>query len=283
VKIVEVHGIGYCVREQGYGFPLLLLHGFTGSSANWSSLIPAFPKRYRIIAVDLLGHGCTDAPADESRYRIEQAAADLEALMIRLNATPAHVLGYSMGGRLALYLALTRPYLARSLILESASPGMESEEQRIQRRSSDEQLAGWIEANGIGAFVEYWEQLLLFASQGELPADVRLSLREQRLENRPCGLANSLRGMGTGAQPSLWPCLGKLLMPALLLAGALDGKFTAINERMASLIPRATLSVIDSAGHTTHLEQPAAFVGAIRKFLNEINEGQSSSNGSQKQ
>jgi 2-succinyl-6-hydroxy-2,4-cyclohexadiene-1-carboxylate synthase len=273
MKMVEVNGVCYGVQEHGSGFPLLLLHGFTGSSASWTSLVPALSERHRVITVDLLGHGRSDAPEDKSRYAMEQAAADLERLMGILNATPAHVLGYSMGGRLALYLALTRPYLVRSLILESASPGLETEEERIQRQHSDEQLAGWIEANGITAFVDRWEQLPLFASQRKLPAELQLSLRAQRLQNRPRGLANSLRGLGTGAQLSLWPCLSELQMPVLLLAGTLDKKFTAINQRMASLIPNATLCVIESAGHATHLEQPTAFVGAIQRFLSEINGG----------
>jgi 2-succinyl-6-hydroxy-2,4-cyclohexadiene-1-carboxylate synthase len=271
MKMVEVNGIGYGVYEQGAGVPLLLLHGFTGSSANWSSLIPAFSERHRVIAVDLLGHGRTDAPADENRYSMEQVAADLETLMIALNAIPAHVLGYSMGGRLALYLALTRPQLARSLILESASPGLESEEERADRQKSDEQLAGWIEANAVAAFVDHWERLPLFAGQRELPADVRAALREQRLRNRPRGLANSLRGMGTGAQPSLWIRLEELSMPVLLLTGAKDEKFLAINQRMAQLIPRATLDVIDGAGHTVHLERPMAFIDVVRHFLATMN------------
>jgi 2-succinyl-6-hydroxy-2,4-cyclohexadiene-1-carboxylate synthase len=246
-----------------------LLHGFTSSSASWTSLVPALSERHRVITVDLLGHGRSDAPEDESRYAMEQAAADLESLMISLNATPAHVLGYSMGGRLALYLALTRPYLVRSLVLESASPGLETEMERQQRQHSDCQLADWIEVNGVAAFVDRWEQLPLFASQRQLPDEVQASLRQQRLQNRPDGLANSLRGMSTGIQTSLWPRLSELSMPVLLLVGALDEKFVVINQRMAALIPFATLRVVDDAGHTVHLEASRVFTAEVVEFLNE--------------
>lgn len=265
--MAEVNGIGYYVEACGDGPPLLLLHGFSGSSVNWLSLLPALSAQFRVIAVDLLGHGRTAAPADDSRYTIEHAAADLAALLTTLDAVPAHILGYSMGGRLALYLAVTRPHLVRSLILESASPGLETEKEREQRQTSDRQLADWIEANGVNAFVDRWEQLPLFASQRNLAAAVQAALRQQRLRNRPQGLGNSLRGMGTGEQPSLWSCLDKLSMPVLLVAGEHDEKFFAINQRMAALIPGATLCVLGEAGHTVHLERPTAFLKAIERFL----------------
>ena len=159
MSMIEVNGVCYRVEAHGSGKPLLLLHGFTGSSENWRPLIPAWAEHWRVIVVDLLGHGRTDAPADANRYAIERAAADLEAILISLDAVPAHILGYSMGGRLALYLAITRPHLLLSLILESASPGLETGTEREQRQSSDRQLAGWIEANGVNAFVDRWEQL----------------------------------------------------------------------------------------------------------------------------
>lgn len=246
--------------------PLVLLHGFTGSATNWRPLLPAF-AHYRTIAVDLLGHGRSAVPPDPERYRMDRVAADLVALLRALDALPCHLLGYSMGGRLALYTAVHHKTAVRSLLLESASPGLEHAAERQQRRGSDEQLAAFIEREGIAAFVQRWEALPLWASQAQLPEATRAQLRQQRLRNRPQGLANSLRGMGAGQQPPLWAQLPGLAMPVLLLAGVLDEKFVAIGRRMAAQLPAATLHVVPGAGHTIHLERPHTFTTAVLDFL----------------
>lgn len=254
----------------GQGEPLLLLHGFTGSSASWEKQIIAFSTHFRTIAVDLLGHGRTDSPADPNRYRMEQAAADIIAILDELKAAPAHLLGYSMGGRLALYLAVNYPEWFQSLVLESASPGLATPASRAERQKQDNELADWIETNGIEAFVDRWEQLPLWASQAQLPPETRQALREQRLQNNPTGLANSLRGMGSGVQPSLWPHLGELKLPVLLLAGELDSKFVAINRQMHEQITPAQLQIISQAGHTIHLERPLRFNQLILEFWRQL-------------
>ncbi|MBZ0309311.1 MAG: alpha/beta fold hydrolase, partial [Anaerolineae bacterium] len=188
-----IKGMAYYVDMKGNGMPLLLLHGFTGSSQNWASQLEFFSQQFLTLAPDLPGHGKTDS----SRYSIEHTAEDMVTLLKSVTQEPAHLVGYSMGGRLALYLALTYPQHFRSLILESASPGLESPEARLERRMSDEQLALRIEQNGIQNFVDYWEQLPLFESQKNLPEQIRQNLKNQRLNNNPVGLMNSLRGMGT--------------------------------------------------------------------------------------
>ncbi len=269
---IEINGVRYhYLRHEPpdpHGTPLLLLHGFTGSGSNWAFL-PESDDR-TILAPDLLGHGATDAPADPKRYAMEQAAADLAQFIQVQSQTPVHLLGYSMGGRLALYVALTYPALLRSLILESASPGLEDAGARVARRRDDAALADFIEAEGVPAFVSRWENAAIFASQGQLPPAVRDGLRRQRLANRPAGLANSLRGMGTGSQPSLWPHLAAVRCPTLLITGALDGKFCAINRSMATQLPNARLTVLADAGHTVHLEEPQAFTAAVDSFLQEV-------------
>jgi 2-succinyl-6-hydroxy-2,4-cyclohexadiene-1-carboxylate synthase len=250
-------GIRYCVRRSGSGDPLLMLHGFTGSGRIWDGF--QFPG-FQTVAVDLLGHGDTDAPADPARYRIERAAADLADM---LNES-AFVLGYSMGGRLALYFALHYPDRVRGLILESASPGLQSEQERDARAASDFALADSIERDGVAAFVDQWERLPLFATQTR---DQCAMLRPIRLAQRPHGLANSLRGMGTGVQPSLWGRLHAIAIPILILTGSLDAKYCTIGERMASLLPRAQQVIISDGGHTPHLEQRDAFGAAVQSFL----------------
>lgn len=251
-----INGIKYHVELQGNGTPLILLHGFTGSTQSWQPHIEEFSHQYQTIAVDLLGHGKTESPAAPSLYRMEHAAQDIIELLKAISPEPAHLLGYSMGGRLALYLAVFYPQYFRSLILESASPGLESAQHRQERIASDEALALKIEREGIEKFVEYWENIPLFATQNN---EIRIKLRQQRLQNNPIGLANSLRGIGTGVQPSLWDKLPEIQMPVLLITGDLDKKFTEMGQQMQKLIPNAKQVIIPNAGHTVHLEHPEIF------------------------
>jgi 2-succinyl-6-hydroxy-2,4-cyclohexadiene-1-carboxylate synthase len=246
---------------------LVLLHGFTGSAASWRKHSMELASHgLRVIAFDMLGHGRSDAPADAGRYTMEHCRADiidaLRALGVRENE--AILLGYSMGGRIALYSAFSGFF--RALILESASPGLATDAERVQRRQQDEALAERIEREGVEPFVAYWEQLPLFASQQALPAATRASLHSQRLHNQTVGLANSLRGVGTGMQPALDTRLPELDLPALLIAGDMDAKFCAIARRMAWLLPRAQVEIVAGAGHAIHLEQPGAFDRLVLDF-----------------
>lgn len=269
---VKLGGVVYHYVEQGGGEPLLLLHGFTGSNASWEPVAPRLAKRYRVIAVDLLGHGASDAPAEAGRYAMERVDGDIAALLDHLGVAQAHLAGYSMGGRLALFLALSRPQRWRSLILESSSPGLASAAERAARAAQDEALAAFIEAQGMEAFVSRWERLPLFASQQALPEEARARQRQRRLGNRPAGLAGSLRGMGTGVQPPLWQRLGELTLPALLLAGERDAKFVALAREMAGAMPQATLHIVPEAGHTIHLERPEAWLRLVLSWLQEQEE-----------
>ena len=271
MPFIEINNLNYHYEIAGNGPPLLLLHGFTGSLENWRVHGQALSEHYQVMSVDLPGHGQTDAPDDPVRYRMEWVADDLTALLRRiyLRIQPVHLLGYSMGARLALYVALNYPEHIRSVILESGSPGLMAEEERQARATSDEALADRIERDGVAAFVDYWEHIPLFDSQQNLTADIRNRLREQRLRNRPTGLTNSLRGMGTGVQPSLWHRLGELKMPVLLLAGALDTKFVGIAQQMYDRILDARLVIVPEVGHTIHLEAPTVFQTQVLEFLSQ--------------
>lgn len=259
MPVQMIDDVAYHYEEAGSGPPLVLLHGFTGSSRNWALHLLHFASCFRVFAIDLLGHGRTPAPANPERYGMARSAADLEVLLARIAVEPVTLLGYSMGGRLALYFALTHLQRVQRLILESASPGLADPEARRARVALDTALAQRIEEEGIETFVNYWENIPLFAHQQHLPAQVREEVRWLRLRNDPHGLANSLRGMGTGEQPSLWGQLGQLSMPVHLIAGLLDEKFVETNRCMAAQIPTAELVVVPEAGHTVHLEQPEHF------------------------
>jgi 2-succinyl-6-hydroxy-2,4-cyclohexadiene-1-carboxylate synthase len=251
--------------------PLVLVHGFTASAAGWGNHLDIFASwGLRVLALDMLGHGKSDAPGDPARYSIEHCQRDILAMLEELGVRKgeAILLGYSMGGRIALYTAFSGFF--RALILESASPGLADPNEREQRRMSDEVLAASIEREGIAAFVERWERLPLFASQARLPQEVREKLHTQRLRNSARGLAQSLRGVGTGVQPALHARLPTLHIPVLLIAGELDTKFCAIARQMAQALPQAQLCIVPNAVHTVHLEQPEVFDTIVKDFCLSI-------------
>ncbi len=262
-----MNGVHLHVEVGGQGSPLLLLHGFTGSTRTWDPFIPDLRTRHTTVAVDLLGHGRSDAPEESSRYLIDRTVEDLVSLLSALDMPRAAVLGYSMGGRIALALAAEHPEKVSLLVIEGASPGLEDISARRQRMREDALLAAMIEREGIAAFVDRWENHPLFASQRSLPAERRLALHNQRLQNSARGLANSLRGVGTGVQEPLWGRLPDVRVPALLIVGEADEKYRSIATRMAGAMPRATQAVVAGAGHAVHLEQPEEFSRIMMTFL----------------
>jgi 2-succinyl-6-hydroxy-2,4-cyclohexadiene-1-carboxylate synthase len=270
VSRVTVNGVGLNVEIAGEGPHVLLLHGFTGSVATWAPHRDAW-RGFATIAVDLLGHGDSDCPAEVERYGIGPTLADLSSLLDVLGARRTAVLGYSMGGRIALHLALDlaarAPERVTALVLESTSPGIESAPEREARAASDAMLAAAIERDGTAAFVARWEALPLFATQAHLPAATRAALRHQRLANHPRGLAHSLRALSVGRHAPLHTRLPGLRLPTLLLAGELDDAYRRHAEWMGATLPRARVVVVPEAGHAVHLEQPAAFARAVRDFL----------------
>ncbi|MFV9505055.1 MAG: 2-succinyl-6-hydroxy-2,4-cyclohexadiene-1-carboxylate synthase [Oscillochloridaceae bacterium umkhey_bin13] len=262
------HDLAY--ELVGSGPPLLLLHGFTGSRAEWAVLSPMLAAHHELIMVDLIGHGESPAPADPAAYPLEGGIADLLNLLDRLGLAQVDLLGYSMGGRVALQLACTAPERIKRLILLSASPGLADPAERAARIASDEALADKIEARGLHWFVDHWASIPLFASQQtNLSANERAALRQRRLQGNPSGYANSLRGMGTGRMANLWPALPTLNLPTLLITGALDAKFVALGQQMAAALPQARHVSLPAVGHAVHLEQPQACAKLVVGFLRE--------------
>jgi 2-succinyl-6-hydroxy-2,4-cyclohexadiene-1-carboxylate synthase len=263
---IAVNDVHYNVKVKHAGPAVLLLHGFTGSSVTWTPHLEAW-REFTTVAVDLLGHGRSDCPADPDRYRMEHGVEDLLALLDRLGIQQTAVVGYSMGGRVALHLALRAPERLWALILESVSPGIEDAVERETRRKNDAALAETIERDGIAAFVDRWQALPLFATQAQLPSLVRKDLRRQRLNNNPQGLANSLHGLGAGMQESVLQHLKRLWMPVLLFVGALDAKYCELARQMAALLPNNRLVIVPQSGHAIHLEWPAVFANIVLLFL----------------
>jgi 2-succinyl-6-hydroxy-2,4-cyclohexadiene-1-carboxylate synthase len=235
---------------------LVLLHGFSGTRRAWDGVVARLDsERYRPLALDLPGHG--EAPAIDGPITFETCVAAV------LAAAPERfaLCGYSLGGRIALNVALGVPERVSRLVLVSCSPGIEDDDER------DERLAVELESIPFERFIEKWRTQPLFA---EDPLDARELAREEMRRNDPLALAKAMRGLGTGEMAPLWSRLGELQMPSTFVAGERDAKFRAIGERIVELMPRAELVVIPG-GHGLPLESPGGLAGAIsrRRFGTE--------------
>ncbi|MBF2350821.1 2-succinyl-6-hydroxy-2,4-cyclohexadiene-1-carboxylate synthase [Listeria welshimeri] len=249
---------------------LLMLHGFTGSNKTFQESITHLEKHFSIVAPDLLGHGKTDSPDEIARYSIERIVEDLVTILQELKIMQCFVLGYSMGGRVATAFASAHPEMVRGLILVSSSPGLAQKDLQKSRVQADNRLADMLESEGIRSFVDYWEKLALFASQEVLSDELKKRIRLERLAQNPNGLAMSLRGMGTGKQPSYWNHLADFTFPVLLMTGSLDKKFEKIAQEMQQLIPNSTHVTVQNAGHAVYLEQPNIFLSQLTNWLEVI-------------
>ena len=232
---------------------VVLLHGFTHTGASWDPVVAALGESYRAIAPDIRGHG---SASERAPVTLETVLGDVTAL------PPARftLVGYSMGGRIALHAALALPERVERLVLVGASPGIADPAERETRRADDEQLADEIEGSTVEEFALRWAQTPVLAGQ---PPDVLAAVHADRLRNQPAGLARALRGLGTGALPSLWMRLGDVPVPVALVVGDRDEKFRAVAARMASALPEGEVTVVPGVGHAVHLEAPPAVARAI--------------------
>ncbi len=247
--------------------PLLFLHGFLGSGAELDGIGAALSGDFYCVSIDLPGHGGTRVDGGGECYGMSGTAEGLVGLLAALQIRRPALVGYSMGGRLALYLAVRFPHLFRAIVLLSASPGLKTSAERQERLAQDRERARALLTEGLGAFLDRWYDQPLFASLKTHPVFPSLLMR--RRFNDPRGLSLSLRHMSTGAQPSLWSHLPDLSSPLLLLAGEQDTKFLALNAEMAMLCPAARLETVPGCGHAIHLEDPIGVGARIGRFLRE--------------
>ena len=247
---------------------MMLLHGFTGDGTTMEGLAQRLEADTTVILPDLVGHGRSSSPPNEADYSVDAMAAHSAVLAENLVGGSFHLVGYSMGGRVALTLACRRPALVRSLTLIGASAGLASEAERAARQESDDTLAESIERDGLETFVDNWMANPLFATQARLGDDFLAASKAQRLRNSAAGLARSLRAAGTGVMAPLHDNLRSCAVPTMFVAGADDSKFTRIAAELVARIPTADIAVIDNAGHAAHLEQPDAVAFIIRRQMN---------------
>ncbi len=233
---------------------VVLLHGFGGTHRAWDRVVGHLSaERYRSLALDLPGHGDqVDAPRP---IDFDGCVASV------LERSPERFVlaGYSMGGRIALHVALAAPERVSRLVLVSATAGIEDDAERAERSERDRRLADEIEEGTIERFVDRWRAQPMFADD---PPEVDALARTDQLRNRPEGIAASLRGVGTGEMQPLWGRLRELTMPLAILVGERDVKFQAPGRRMADLLQQATVTVV-SGGHVLPLENPVAVAEAI--------------------
>jgi len=249
----------------GEGEPVTLVHGFTQSGRSWQEVISAMPAGWRFMVPDLRGHG-------ETRLRpgaactMEACATDLEMLWGHLGIERTHLVGYSMGGRLALQVAARHPDRLLSLVTIGAHAGLEGEA-REGRKLDDEALAERIEKDGVEAFVNYWAGLPLFAGLERRGPSFGAGLHTERMKNTVAGLAASLRGMGAGVMQPVWDELGRVTVPCTFVAGQLDHGFVAYARRLAASVPNGRIEIVPRAGHAVHQERPEAFTRVLAAHL----------------
>lgn len=246
--------------------PVLFLHGFMGSSRDWEEVIDGLRGHYFCVAVDLPGHGQSVGLTDEDAYSMGGTAVLLTGVLDEIGVDRTHVVGYSMGGRVAMYFAVHFPKRCRQVVLESASPGLKAESDRLARRGTDEARAIQLETQEYAEFLEEWYRQPLFETL-ERHEGLLERMIASRITNLPNELARSLREMGTGQQPSLWEMLEHVTTPVMAVAGALDGKYVDVAERMAVLMPTARTAIISNVGHNVHAENPAEYRDLITNFL----------------
>ena len=246
---------------------LTALHGFTETDETWAEVLAplatgplasSLPCQLRCPLMP--GHGWRPCPATTT---IASVAAEVAA------ALPADgdLLGYSMGGRIALQLALAHPGRVRRLVLVSCNAGIRDPRERQERQARDAHLADILDQDGIGPFVAWWENTPALRPAHPLPRAVEEELRSRRLNQEPHGLADALHCLGTGAMSDLWPRLSGLRLPVLLIAGQADVHYVTLMREMAGLIPGARLEVVADAGHAVHREQPARLCALVHDFL----------------
>jgi 2-succinyl-6-hydroxy-2,4-cyclohexadiene-1-carboxylate synthase len=245
---------------------ILLLHGFMGSSHDFDLIISSLSDRFCFLCVDLPGHGQTKVLGSEKYYTMPNTALALIKLLDKNKIDRVVLLGYSMGGRLALYLTINFPNYFSKVILESASPGLNTIQERELRIAKDRQLATELETENFALFLKKWYDNSLFSSFREHP-DFNRTI-ERRLNNNPLELARSLRNMSTGMQPSLWDKLDRVQIPLLLIVGELDRKFVAINRTINNLCPNCELKIIERTGHNLHLENACEYARIIETYFN---------------
>ena len=265
----------FCKGDLSYP-AILFLHGFMGDRTEFELAIADISKQFYCVAINLPAHGeidvikqMTDQIADQDDYYTIQSTANLVIKFLDfLRIEQCFLVGYSMGGRLALYLTIYFPQYFHKVVLESASAGLRTAAEKSNRLAKDQKLATELEHlkhHDFRLFLENWYQQSIFASLRSHPNFPQML--EKRLNNSPAQLAKSLRNLSIGMQPSLWEKLSENEVPLLLLVGELDLKFVQVNQQMQQLCKLSQLQIVPNCGHNIHFENPNLFIEKIQSFF----------------
>lgn len=249
---------------------VFLLHGFTGSSEDWEEIISLLPKNFSYVAVDLIGHGKSEAPDNVEHYKAQSVVQQLDDIFRYFSKKKFILIGYSLGGRAALTYAVHYPEKLSGLILESSTAGILNEHLREERRQNDAQIVKLIKEKTVEEFVEFWMNQDLFHSLKNAAKDRIVRYQKSKVKNQKVGLINSLKGFGTGEMPALYNKLHLIKCRTMLITGELDKKFTQLNSELVRLLPNAEHVIVKDAGHNVHLEKPQEFVEIVYGFITQF-------------
>jgi 2-succinyl-6-hydroxy-2,4-cyclohexadiene-1-carboxylate synthase len=267
--ILENYHINYSLITNAHKHLILFLHGFMGDIHEFDTAINLLGDNFSYLKVDLPGHGNTQVLGGKEYYTMPKIAEAIISLLDKLNITKCLLVGYSMGGRLALYLTLNFPERFYKVILESASPGLATEPEQIERVKRDAQIARKLARStskiDFAAFLFNWYNQPIFGSIKNHPEFKRML--ESRLQNHPQELTKSLQFMGTGSQSSLWDKLPNNQIPLLLMVGENDDKFIDINKEMAQICRASQLKIINNSAHNIHFENTSEFVYNLKVYF----------------
>lgn len=264
--MISVSGFHFHLEVRGSGKPIVCLHGFAEDLSTWGSITL---DKYQMVLIDLPGHGQSDKPEMMEQYRLPIVIDHLHALIRYLDLQAYTLMGYSMGGRIALSYTLAYPNEVDRLILESSSYGECGILSRYKRRRNDAELARKIQENGIEWFERFWAEQSIFQTQSTLPPQIRQKIKERRLQNETHALANTLLANGQGTFPCLKRRMDHIKVPILYICGEKDHKYRKIGSAMQCRNKNTVTSIITSAGHNTHIERPELFTEAVTRFLNK--------------
>lgn len=265
----DADGLQWRVRTWGDAErpAVVLLHGFTWDGAAWEPVAEPLSERFHCVAPDLPGHGGTSWPVPTEEWSFDRVADALAGVLASMDLVAPSLVGYSLGGRLALRLALPGASPVERLVLIGASAGLRSDAERLSRVRADAELACRLLQDGTAAFLERWMAQPLFEPMRALGPERLARLNARRVAQEPGGLAASLQTMGTGSQPFLMEALSGLAIPTLLVVGEADAKFRAIAAEMLARLPQGRLEVVSGCGHSVPFERPEALSALLTAFF----------------
>ena len=248
--------------------PIIFLHGFTGSVNDWNFVTEQLSENFSPIFIDLIGHGKSDSPNNVEFYETTFQTEVIKYVLEYFELEKVILVGYSMGGRLALSFTLKYQESVDALILESTSFGIENEKERLERIKSDKKLAEQIENSSVKEFINKWIKAPLFDSLRNVGLEKFKTLKNDKIRNNNLvGLKNSLLGFSTGKMENYFLQINNLKVKTLLIVGELDEKFVKINKKANSILANSELQIIKESGHNVHFEKPKEFLKFLNRFL----------------